>query len=274
MNTLYKKAILVLTVLIALGCEDVITVNAPIAPPRLVIEASLNWYKGTLGNYQFIKLSQSVPYFDTQILPASDAEVTVTDSSNNTFLFTESENKGIYLTYNFIPKIDETYTLTIKYQNETYIGTEQLKSVTPIIRVAQENDQGFSGDETELKAYYQDPENEKNFYFFEFIIDKNLLIDLEVYNDEFTNGNEIFGFFSNDDLNPGDEVIIRNYGVSQRYYEFLFLLLQQKNDDSGGPFETQPASIRGNCVNVTNPDNYPFGYFRASEVDQYNYIIQ
>src|SRR5690606_31308752 len=187
---------------------------APTIPPRLVIEASLNWFKGTSGSYQFIKLSLSAPYFDTQILPANDAEIFVTDSSNNTFIFTENEDTGIYVTYSFIPKIDETYTLTINYQNETYIGTEVLKSVTPIIRVEQQNDKGFSGDDTELKAYYQDPVNEKNYYFFEFIIGKNLLVDLQVYNDEFTNGNEIFGYFSNDELYTGDEVIIRNYGVS------------------------------------------------------------
>ena len=274
MNAVFKKILLAFISLLMIACEDVIKIDAPTSPPKLVIEASLNWFKGTLGNYQYIKLSLSAPYFDTEILPANDAEIMVTDSNNNTFFFNENGDTGIYVTYNFIPKINETYTLTINYQNETYIGTELLTSVTPITRVNQENDKGFSGDDTELKAYYQDPENEKNYYFFEFIIGKNLLVDLEVYNDEFTNGNDIFGFFSNDELNPGDEVIIRNYGVSQRFYEFLFLLLQQKNDESGGPFETQPASIRGNCVNVTNPNNYPFGYFRASEVDQFIYTIQ
>lgn len=274
MKATFKKIILGFITLLMISCEDVIKIDAPTIPPKLVIEASLNWFKGTSGSYQFIKLSLSAPYFDTQILPANDAEIFVTDSSNNTFIFTENEDTGIYVTYSFIPKIDETYTLTINYQNETYIGTEVLKSVTPIIRVEQQNDKGFSGDDTELKAYYQDPVNENNYYFFEFIIGKNLLVDLQVYNDEFTNGNEIFGYFSNDELYTGDEVIIRNYGVSQRFYEFTFLLLQQKNDESGGPFETQPASIRGNCVNVTNPNNYPFGYFRISEVDQFIYTIE
>ncbi|PKQ46001.1 DUF4249 family protein [Confluentibacter flavum] len=274
MNSISKKIIVVFTCILSIACEDVIQIDTPNIPPKLVIEASINWLKGTPGNFQIIKLSLSAPYFDTQILPANNAEITVTDSSNNTFVFSENEDTGIYMTYNFIPKINEEYTLNITYQNETYIGTELLKSITSITRVEQENNKGFSGDETELKAYYLDPENEENYYFFEFINDKNSLVDLEIYDDEFTNGNEIFGFFSKEDLNTGDEIIIRNYGISKRFYEFIFLLLQQKTDENGSPFETQPTSIRGNCVNITNPSNYPFGYFRLSEADQFIYTIE
>lgn len=273
-SSLSKKIIVIFTCLLAISCEDVIQIDTPIMPPKLVIEASINWLKGTTGNFQAIKLSLSAPYFDTQIPPANNAEITVTDSRNNTFVFTENKDTGIYMANNFIPKINEEYTLNITYQNETYIGTEVLKPVPSITRVEQENNKGFSGEETELKAYYTDPENEENFYFFEFVNDKNSLIDLEIYDDEFTNGNEIFGYFSKEDLNPGDEIIIKNYGVSKRFYEFIFLLLQQKSDENGSPFETQPTSIRGNCINITNPNNYPFGYFRLSEADQYIYTIE
>ena len=274
MCNMLKKIMLSLIFILALGCEDVIEINAPNIPPKLIIEASINWVKGTSGNFQAIKLSLSAPYFATQIPPANDAEITVTDSDNNTFIFNEEGETGIYVAYDFIPKIDEQYTLTIIYQNETYIGTEVLKSVTSITRVEQGNNKGFSGDETELKAYYNDPIDQENYYFFEFINDKNSLVDLEIYDDEFTNGNEIFGYFSKEDLNPGDDIIIRNYGVSKRFYEFIFLLLQQKSDENGSPFETQPTSIRGNCVNITNPSNYPFGYFRLSEAAQFVYTIK
>jgi len=68
-------------------------------------------------------------------------------------------------------------------------------------------------------------------------------------------------------------VIIKNYGISEQYYNFMFLLLQQTTDNSGGPFETQPATVRGNCINITNPENYPLGYFRVSQANQYNYTV-
>ena len=130
------------------------------------------------------------------------------------------------------------------------------------------------GKEIELKAYYTDPEDEENYYLFEFINVKTGTIDLEVYDDEFTNGNEIFGFYTEEDLETGDIVTIRNYGVSEQFYNYMFILLQQNSEEGGGPFETQPATVRGNCINQTNSKNYPLGYFRLSQVDEFVYTVQ
>ena len=140
--------------------------------------------------------------------------------------------------------------------------------------VEQENDGGFSGDEIEIKAYYNDPVGEKNFYFFEFLSDVYVFPSLEVYKDEFTNGNQIFAFYSEEDISSGDELVIRNYGISERFYDFMFILLQQNSQDGGGPFETQPATVRGNCINQSNPENFPLGYFRLSEADEFIYIVE
>ncbi|WP_369995919.1 DUF4249 domain-containing protein [Winogradskyella sp.] len=257
-----------------LGCEDVIDVNLNEAQPRLVIEASINWLKNTTGNEQNIKLSLSSPFYDDDIVPANNATVIITDENNTTFIFTENNETGIYTNNNFIPAIDRTYTLTIDYNNEVYTATETLKSVVPIDYVEQNNDGGFAGEDIELKAYYTDPANEDNYYFFEFISDIPVTPTLEVYEDEFTNGNQIFGYYTEEDLEPGDIVTIRNYGVSQQFYEFMFILLQQSSDEGGGPFETQPATVRGNCINQTNPENYPYGYFRLSEVDEIIYTVE
>jgi len=256
------------------SCEDVVDVNLNEAEPRLVIEASINWYKNTDGNTQSIKLSLSAPFFNENTPPANDAVIQITDTNYNVFNFVEDANSGIYRNSNFLPVINETYTLTINYDGETYTATETLKSVASIDYVEQNNDSGFTGEDVELKAYYTDPIDEENYYFFEFISDIPLIPTLAVYEDRFTNGNQIFGYYTEEDLEPGDEVTIRNYGVSKRFYDFMFILLQQGSDESGGPFETQPATVRGNCINETNPDNYPFGYFRLSEVDELIYTIQ
>jgi hypothetical protein len=259
---------------VLLSCEDVVDVDLNEAEPRLVIEASINWYKNTTGNEQTIKLSLSAPFFDENVPPANGAIIQITDTNSNVFNFTEDGSTGNYINTNFIPVIDETYTLIINYNGETYSAEETLKSVSPIDFVEQNNDGGFTGEDIELKAYYTDPANEENYYFFEFISDIPVVPTLEVYEDRFTDGNQIFGFYTEEDLEAGDEVTIRNYGVSNRFYDFMFILLQQGSDDSGGPFETQPATVRGNCINETNPDNFPFGYFRLSEVDEVIYTVQ
>jgi hypothetical protein len=257
-----------------MSCEDVVDVDLNEAEPRLVIEASINWFKNTTGNEQIIKLSLSAPFFDETIPPANGAIIQILDTNDNVFNFTEDGSTGNYVNSNFIPVIDETYTLIINYNNEIYSAQETLKSVSPIDFVEQNNDGGFTGQDIELKAYYTDPVNEENYYFFEFISDIPVVPTLEVYEDRFTNGNQIFGFYTEEDLEVGDQVTIRNYGVSRRFYDFMFVLLQQGSDESGGPFETQPATVRGNCINETNPDNFPFGYFRLSEVDEVIYTVQ
>jgi hypothetical protein len=54
----------------------------------------------------------------------------------------------------------------------------------------------------------------------------------------------------------------------------MIVLLQQTEDGGGGPFETQPATVRGNMINQTNPDNFPLGYFRISEISTIVYTVQ
>ena len=271
----FKNSVLIFFIsLIFYGCEDVINVKVPSSQPRLVIDASINWYKGTPGNIQKIRLTLTGDYFASEIPPANGAQVTITDANNNNFVFIEDKDTGIYINNTFIPQIGLAYTLRVVYNNEVYEASETLIPVSKINRVEQSNSGGFSGKEIELKAYYTDPIYEENFYFFEFINNKTEIGDLEVYNDEFTNGNEIFAYFTSEDIKTGDEIIIRSHGISEQFYEFMFLLLQQTDEDNGDPFETQPATLRGNCVNKTNAENFPLGYFRLSESDQFVYIIQ
>ena len=97
---------------------------------------------------------------------------------------------------------------------------------------------------------------------------------LEVYDDEFTNGNQIFAFYTEEDLKQNDVVIINNYGISKQFYEYMSILLQQIVDAGGGPFQTQPATVRGNCVNQTNHENFPLGYFRLSQAYSMEYQVQ
>ncbi|MFL0354466.1 DUF4249 domain-containing protein [Xanthomarina sp. GH4-25] len=256
-----------------LSCEDVIEVDVPTSQPKLVIDASINWYKGTSGNEQFIKLSLTAPYFDEEIPPANNAQVFITDENNNIFNFIEGGESGIYLNSTFNPVINAEYQLTIIYKGETYTGTETLLAVPEFEYIEQDLEGGITGEDTEIKAYFIDPIDQENYYFFEYTPSIPVVKTLDTFKDEFVNGNLIFGYYVQEDLNPNDSVIIRNYGVSKRFYEFMYILLQQTGDNAGGPFGTQPATVRGNCVNTSNSNNYPLGYFRLSEVSEVTYTI-
>jgi hypothetical protein len=268
------KLYIIITLLSFLSCEEVVDIEVPTAAEKLVIEASINWYENTSGNEQQIILTRTAPFFENTIPPALNAIVIITDSNNNVFNFIDIDNSGIYKTSNFIPVLNETYTLNITYNNQNYTATETLKSVTPIDFIEQNNEGGFSGEEIEIKAFYTDPANEENYYFYQFDTAIAAIPSLEVYNDEFSNGNQIFAFFTEEDLASQDFVTINHFGISEQFFEYMTILLQQSNQDAGGPFQTQPATVRGNCINITNPEDFPFGYFRLSQAYKTEYIVE
>ncbi|MAN59132.1 MAG: hypothetical protein CMC08_04770 [Flavobacteriaceae bacterium] len=251
------------------SCEEVVEIDLNESEPRLVVDASINLREDGTGN-AVVKLTTTAPFFDSEIPVVSNAQVFVRDEFGTTYPFTYTEN-GVY-TAAVTPVFNIDYTLDIMYGGQRYTATEELQSVVPIDFVEQRNDGGFDGESIELKAFFNDPPNEENFYFFEGLSDKG--DEYDTLDDEFFDGNLIFGFYVVDDLETGDRVTFNLYGVDKQFFNFMFVLLQQGSDDGGGPFETQPATVRGNLVNVTDPDRFPLGYFRVSEVSSLEYIVQ
>ncbi|MEL7271528.1 MAG: DUF4249 domain-containing protein, partial [Bacteroidota bacterium] len=80
MNNTYKYKALVLMVFgFFSSCTDTVDVDVTDAGARLVVEASINWEKGTSGQSQTIKLSESTDFFDNNPdIPATGAVVIVT----------------------------------------------------------------------------------------------------------------------------------------------------------------------------------------------------
>lgn len=269
------KYIFVLIIVVLLSsCEDVVQVDLDTAAPRLVISGSIQWQKGTLGNEQKIKLTTTTGYYNTTIPTVSGASVFVTNSDNVSFNFNEEvPNSGIYLCHNFIPEIGKVYVLTVILNGETYTATETLMSVSPITHIEQNNEGGFNGTDIEIKTYFNDPDLVNNYYLLKYKSSISTIPSYEVSEDEFYQGNEFFGYYSNEDIKTGDNLDITIYGVSKRYFEYMnkLILIAQ---GSGGPFSTPPATVRGNIINQTHPDNYALGYFNVSETDFRNYILQ
>ena len=256
-------------VFILSSCEDVIEVDLDTSSPRLVIEASINVLEDG-STASIIQLSKTAPFFDNVIPAVEDAIVTITSENGDVFNFNHVDN-GAYST-NFIPNPALEYTLTVIESGQTYIATEQLNTVSPIENIEQIDDGGFTGDQIELRFTFTDPAGIENYYFIEALSLKGDSRD--AFDDEFFDGNEVPGFYFVEDLEAGDVVTFNLFGVDEPFYNFMFVLLQQGSEDGGGPFETQPATIKGNIVNETNADNYPLGYFRISELSTETYTIQ
>ncbi|MAP54056.1 DUF4249 domain-containing protein [Altibacter sp.] len=254
------------------SCEDVIDVDLNESAPRFVIEANIFHFKEQDRNRVHVELSETTPFFNNIPQPVTGASVIIIAEDGTQFNIEEAPSGGVYTMEGFPLVENSMYRIEITYNNEIYTATEQLELVPSLEFVEQLNDGGFSGEDIELKAFFNDPPNEENYYFFEGLSTRGNAYD--TFNDQFFDGNQIFGFYSVEDLKANDQVTFYLHGVDKNFYNFMFVLLQQSTDQSDGPFETQPATVRGNIVNTTTPNNFPLGYFRISEVSVLAYTVQ
>jgi hypothetical protein len=251
-----------------------VEVDVETAEPKLVIDASIDWVKGTTGNDQKIKLSTTTGYYSAMFPTVSGANIVITNSANTVFSFIENPGTGEYICSNFHPAIGETYALKVVLNGETYTATETCIGVPNIENNIVQNDNGgFGGDEVEITYYYQDNGNEENYYLHRIQSPVSTFPDYKAKDDENSQGNLIPEYFSDEDLKAGDLINIRLYGISRRYYDYFRKLLAASGVGNG-PFQTTPGSVRGNIINQTHFANFAYGYFRLSEVDVTDYTIK
>ena len=154
-----------------------------------------------------------------------------------------------------------------------------MTAVTDIVDIYQSRDNGFDIEALEVNVVFDDPAGIDNYYLFKFQREGDLLAELIDLSDEFTDGNQITMFYEKiedennnvSELEPGDVVDIKFYGISEEYFNFIGILISQ--NESGGPFSSLPVALRGNCTNSSNPENYAFGYFRLAQVETATYTF-
>lgn len=256
------------------SCSKVVDMDLETAEPKLVIDASIDWIKGTTGSEQKIKLSTTTGYYNTTFPAVTGADIVITNSTDVVFSFMENPGTGEYICSNFHPVIGETYTLKVVLNGEIYTATETCMGVPKIENnITQNNKGGFGGDKVEIKYLYKDNGNEENYYLHRILSPVSTFPDYKAKDDKETQGNLMQEYFSDEDLKTGDLINIRLYGISKRYYDYFRKLLAASGANNG-PFQTIPGSVRGNIINQTHFANFAYGYFRLSEVDIRDYTIQ
>lgn len=272
--TLRIKIMLLVSAITLAGCEKVVDVKLNTETPRLVIDAAINWEKGTPGNLQTIKLTTTTSYTQQTIPTADGATVTVTNSANRVFSFTEVPNTGKYICTDFIPQLNELYSLKVLFKGETYTAEEKL-IVTPSLKnVEQINDLGLNSDEIGIKINFKDTANQRNFYLLRTDFSEMPFPDYQLYDDRFSDGNAMTWFYFHSKLAKGKVLNFTQYGISENYSNYMFLLINASSGAGSGPFRVIPTRVRGNIINQTNSNNYAFGFFRLSEMTKLQYTIQ
>lgn len=256
------------------SCQDTVDIPLDNSEPKLVIDAVIKWQKGTTGENQTIKLSLTNDFYTDEITFANGATVTVRNSSNTVFNFTEVPNTGDYVCTDFLPVINENYTLSVSYQGQNYTATAKLLATPPILNVQQETVPGIDGqDEIQVKFFYQDNGQEDNFYLLGVRNPKKKLPEYGAVSDEFFQGNVMFGFYASE-VESGKTLKLSLQGITNSYFNYMSKLIAISSTNSGNPFATPPATLRGNIINQTDSDNYPLGYFALAETDTKDYLVQ
>lgn len=269
-----KNILQILLVLFLLNsCEEVVDVNLNTAPPQLVIDAPIIWDKTSDGKMQTVTISETSDYYTNQIQKVTGASVTLTNSKGNIFNFIDNNN-GTYTCNDFMPEINESYTLKIIHKGITYLATEKMITAPEINSIEDIQTNGFGGKKTtEVKIKFNDLKGVKNFYLTGAKPSSKPLFEYGVQNDLFTDGNEMFELYRNDEIIANETVNIVQAGISEGYYNYLKVLLSIAGNSGGGPFSTPSATVKGNIINQTDKTKNPLGYFRVHQINNVNYTI-
>ncbi len=262
-----KKIVFLIGLLMVLqSCQDVIELDLNDAPPRLVIDAFIELNEdGTTTTS--VKLTRSAPFYQEEITTVTDAQVRIIREDGVVFNLANNNNE-FYTTDQIAVQPDVFYTLEIINQGFTYRATEKLETTVPIVDVEELQIAGL-GELTRITAFYNDPVGQGDYYLFNYRDANNFQVD--VGDDTFFDGNRAPSIFFLEDLQPRTPIEITIKGINQNCFNFYEKLIQQSGGGGGGPFSTPPATVRGNVINTSNSANFPFGYFRISQVYRFNY---
>ena len=276
MKNILKITILFIVLITSSSCEDVVDIPLENANPKLVIDANIQWLKGTPGETQTIKLSLTNDFYSNEIKIASGATVTVTDSDNTIFTFLQTPNTPDYVCTNFVPVINKSYTLKVIYEGQTYTATNKLLATPNFEPVVEQTTVPGVGNEdfTKLQLFFQDNGSEDNYYLLGAKNPKVAYPEYGVIEDRFFQGNKMFGVYMDEKIEKGELFKFTLQSITKSYFNYMTKLISISSQNSGNPFATPPATLRGNILNQTSEENHPLGYFTLAEIDKREYTIK
>jgi len=284
---------------ILVSCEDVIEVDTPSEPPRLIVDAV---FRVDITE-EFIPVEVKVTETDNFFgeVPVTSLEnilivITLIDSlgfeSSGVKTLAESEpGSGVYIPDpNFSSdqristsavEIDLRYDLIIEHKGRKYIAQTKYVPSTPINNLSIGPGRSSNNDETEMIVGFMDDSEEDNYYVFDFDFGEYLVSD-----DRFYQGQQFdFSYYYDRKFETGTTINVSILGADKTFFNYMDQLIEQ-TDDSQGPFQTPVATVRGNVFDITGLDNidifdnaerpqvFPLGYFAIVQEYKGEIVIQ
>jgi hypothetical protein len=247
----------------AISCQRVIEVEIGNSAQQIVIEANITDVKGV----QTIKITNSVPYSNTNVFPpVTGGVVTLTNSAGTVYKFTETQ-AGTYTINNLKGVYTDVYTCRVKVNNQTYEAVSGMPIAVPLDSL------GIIGQVFGTKTIktvtvsYLDPPGADNQYRFVMYVNGAQVKRVFTDDDRLSNGRSVTSALYQRDieLKTGDKVDIEMQGIDPYVYNYWFSLSSQ-----GG---NSPANSSTPSNPPSNFSNNALGYFSAHTVQRKSIVV-
>jgi len=265
------KYLLVIVLFLAYGCEEVVKLDLSDSESRIVIEGSFS------DKYDFhhVKISRSIGFYDTiSCPPVEGAEVVLTGDNGFKEVLYEYQ-PGDYVTSYIRGESENSYTLTVNVEGQTYLSTsympEPIKADT--VYVKEENFDWWERKERGFRMYCEfiDPEEKGTYLMLRANIDSEPQGEIFLFSDEYVNGDVIKYKFREIDIYKGNTVHADIWSIDKVSYDYLKSLRNVVADDEGGgrtsPFGMMPANPESNFTHGA------LGYFIAYSLKRTNRAV-
>jgi len=268
-----KKYFFYIIIIIFYSCEKVVNIDTDYSDERIVLDASIFKYINEDFATAKVIVSKTAPYFGENNTVIDDAVVFIKTKNGNISLNFNTEKKYYTNTIDYI-NFEEDYELLINYKEQNYYSSEKIVQIPEIESVTFGTRKSLKKDEVELLVTFTDPAGIGNYYLWKFgpkgIGNK---YDYLTTRDTYIEGNKFtFSFFidKNEYFKYDDIIITELSGITKECYDYLNILTSQAGAQSGRPFTSANAIVKGNITNQSNPEKFPLGYYRVSEFDYFS----
>jgi hypothetical protein len=275
MKLVKRICLLVATVAALSSCEKEINLDLKNTSPKLVVEGNVLRGIDSIISQQELKISLSANYTGNANPQAVTSAIVMVNDGSNSYTYTHIGN-GIYRS-SFIAATNKTYKLIINYEGDDYNAYETLKAEgAPIDSLTVNYFPSALGspEGNFITVNTTDPLNEENYYLWQLFINEQIMINPSpgniyraIQKDNFFNGQPLINYlpFDNFPVVTGDIARLHQLNISEQMYNYYYSIfnLTASSPVSG---DVPPGKIKGNIINLSNPDKNALGYFGACSI--------
>ena len=263
------------TFLFLSSCTDVVDLEVPDGEVQLVVDG---WLTDQEGEKQVL-LATTANYFNNTETPRVTGALVVLHNEQGAVDTLAETAPGVYTT-EYVGQVGSVYHIYIRTTaGEEYESNPETLRAVPAIAAIYSNFKEETVFEDE--GYYvsidtEEPAGTGDYYRWKQYVNGEYLnepFDLLFASDEFVDGNPITGFEVSEALELGDHYRIEQLSISKAAYEFFFQL-QTQTAFIGGLFDSPPAALVGNIVNLDPDGKKALGYFGVSAMSAKELVVE